>query len=386
MSIFDFLKHKKKVEEETITTKYNLENLPSLIDEEDKKINDNSERLKNELKEMVNHFSSEIKGKIPELKLINLDNRKEEQRLKDIVMTNLNDYIDSLEKLIEDLERIETNQTEKYVEKIQFIFNYFSKSSRMVYERATILIGKKLAEVRNITNNFAKEFNEKLELNKENSEKMNLIKTIQDNLKEWEEAKEVQKQIERSVVDFEKKIAKIKEEKQLVEKNYEEYKKSNEAKKVIESQEILKQENKNINDDLLKLKQDINLKSLAKYFHNDSKKNKIIKKYSENFLDSLKDDSNLEIISLIKEANQKFDEEKIKKLRQRILEQNILTEDVKIQDFNNLLLKLDSELKYESNKIEKEKEKILKFKEKQDQILTKIEDIAKKVWKDFKIK
>ena len=185
MSIFDFFKLRKKVEE-PIIKKYNLEILPALIEEEAKNIKNKSERFKNELKDLINHFSLEIKQKIPEVKLLNLNNRKEEQRLKDIVMTNLHDYIYSLEKLVEDLEKIESKETEKYIEKIQFIFNRFSKSSRMIYERATILIGKELAEVRDMINNFAKEFNEKLALNKENFEKMDLIKTTQDNLRELE--------------------------------------------------------------------------------------------------------------------------------------------------------------------------------------------------------
>jgi len=384
MSIFDFFKRRKKVEEPVIKM-HNLENLPALIGEETKKISDKSEKFRNELKDLISHFSLEIKQRISKLKLLNLNNRKEEQKWKDTVMINLRYYIYSLEKLIEDLEKIELKETEKYIGKIQFIFNRFSKGSRGIYEKATVLIGEDLAEVRSVTNNFVEEFNKKLELNKEDLERKNSIKIIQDNLGELEEVKKIQKQIENSAADFERKIAKIEEEKQLSEKNYEEYKKSNESKGFIEEQEKIKQENKIINEDVLKLKQGVNLKDLAGYFHNDSKKNNIIKKYSKNFSGSLKEDSAFEIISLLGEANQAFDEEKIKTLRQRILEQKNLAEDAKINEFNSLLLKLDRELKYENNEIEKEKEIILKFEEKQKQIFAKIEETAKKIWADFKI-
>lgn len=384
MSIFNFFKQRKKLEE-PIVKNYNLENLPVLIEEEVKNINDKSEKFKNELKNSINHFSLEIKQKIPELKMLNLDKRREEQRLKDIVMKNFHDYILYLEKLIEDLEKIEPKETEKYVKDIQSVFNHFSKNSGKIYEKATILIGKELAEVRDKINNFAKEFNEKLILNKENFERMNLIKAVQDNLRDLEEAKKIQKQIENSIADLKRKIVIIEEKKQLTKENYEQYKKGNESKKFIEEQEKIKQENEIINEDVLKLKQDINLKDLAKYFHNNLKKSNIIKEYSENFYNSLKEDSALEIIQLLKEANQAFDEEKIKTLRQRILGQKNPAEDTKIKKFNESLLNLDSELKYELNEIEKEKEKIIKFEEKQKQILTNLEKTAQKIWKDFKI-
>ncbi|MCX6746534.1 MAG: hypothetical protein NTU63_00165 [Candidatus Pacearchaeota archaeon] len=384
MFIFDFFKRKKK-EEQPAKEKIRLDSINLFVNNELKNLNEKSEGFKSEMIKMISQFSSEIKQKIPELKMLNLDNRREEQRLKEIVMTNLYDYISYLEKLIEDLEKIEPKEIELYIRDIQSVFNRFSKNSRRIYDKVTILIGKEIAEVRNITKKFAKEFNEKLTLNKENFEKINLIKTLQDKLIELEEAKKIQNQIENSTANFKQKIAKIEEKKQLTEKNYEEYKKSNESKKFIEEQGKIKQENKIINEDVLKLKREFNLKDLAKNFHNDSKKNSIIKKYSENFYDSLKEDSIFEIISLLKETNKKFDEEKIKTIRQKVLEQKNLGEDSKTKEFNSLLSNLESELKEEHDENENENEKILKFESKKKQILTKIEEMGKKIWNDFKI-
>ena len=384
MSIFNFFRQKKKLDEK-ITKEYSLVNLPSLIEDEIRNINNKSEMFKNELKDMTNNLFTTIKQKIPELKLINLDKRKEEQRLKDIVITNLYDYIYYLEKLVEDLEKVDSKDLEKYIERIKIIFNNFSKSSNKVYERVTILIGKELSEVRNLINDFAKNFNESLALNKENFDRTILINSIKDNLKELEEAKKIQSQIEDSIVDFERKIVKIEEEKKLTEKSYEEYKESKELKNFIEEQKKIIQENKIISEDIIKLKQKINLKDLEKYFHDNPKKSSKIKKYFENFSDSLKEDSSLEIVTILREANQKFDEEKIKNLRQEILDQKKFRENVKLKELENIFSKLDSELKYGHSKIEKEKEKIPKFEEKQKQILTKMEETAKKIWPDFKI-
>jgi hypothetical protein len=384
MFIFNLFKHRKKTEELT-SEKINSDSIAIFIDNELEDINNESDKFRNEIIKLVTQFSSEIKQKISELKELNLNHKREEQRLKEIVTTNLHDYISYLEKLTEDLEKIESTTTEDYIKYVQSVFNRFNKNSKKIYEKATILIGKELAEVKEIINNFAKEFNEKLASNKENFEKINLIKNVQDDLKELEETKKIQKQIENSIADVKRKITKIEEKKQLTEKNYEEYKRSNELKKFIEEQEKIKQENKIIDEDILKLKQSINLKDLAKNFHDNPKKSNFIKRYSENFYDSLKDDSSFEIISLAKGANQKVDEEKIKKLRQKILEPKKIIENPKIKDFESLLTNLDSELKYEYSEIEKEKEKIIKFEEKQNQILIKIKEIAKEMGKDFEI-
>ncbi|MCX6746692.1 MAG: hypothetical protein NTU63_00990, partial [Candidatus Pacearchaeota archaeon] len=72
---------------------------------------------------------------------------------------------------------------------------------------------------------------------------------------------------------------KIEEKKQLTEKNYEEYKKSNESKKFIVEQGKIKQENKIINEDVLKLKREFNnilsnLDSELKYENDEKEKEK----------------------------------------------------------------------------------------------------------------
>lgn len=384
MSIFNFFKRKNK-EEQKPTEKIKLDSINLFVNKEIKNIQDKSEIFKNELKDMTAQLSLKIKQKIPELKALNLDKRKEEQRLKNIVMDNLHEYISNLEKLAEDLEKTEPKEAEKYIKEIQFIFNRFSKSSRMIYERATILIGKQLAEVRSIIDNFAKEFNEKLLLNKENFEKINLIKTIQNNLEELEETKKIQKQIKDSINDFEIKTNKTEQEKQQYEKNYEEYQKGDEHRKFIEEQEKINQENKAINEEVLKLKQNINLKYLAKYFHEDQKKNKIIKNYSENFLNSLKEDNNFNLISLLREADQNTHEEKIKELKQRFAEQKELGIDKKLKELEDEVIKVNHKLKYEKEELEHEKIKKQRFEEKQKQILNKIKQEAKRIWQDAEI-
>jgi hypothetical protein len=385
MSLFSFFKRKQKIEEPKPNS-YNIEDLPKLIDEEIRKIKDKSEKFKNELKEMIDSLSLEVKQKIPELKKLNLDKRKEDQKLKEIVLANVSFYISALERFIKDLEKIDTKEeTEKYIKEIQFTFNYFNKSSRMNYERATILIGKELAEVRYRIDNFAKEFNEKLRINNEDFEKIKLIKILQNSLKELKETQEVQKQIDDSIINFEGKIVKTEEEIKIFENDYEKYKKSNESKKFLEEQEKIKEDNKIINEEILKLKQEFDFKGLAKYFHEDRKKSQMIKNYSENFLNSLKQDDNFNIIMLLKEANHSINEEKIKELRKKIIEQKVPSSDKMLKGFEDKTEKANQELKHERDELEHEKIKKQKFEYNKKQILKKVEDEAKKIWPEIKI-
>jgi len=381
MGIFDFFR-KKKAEE---IKKTSFEELLSLTKEEIKNLNEKSLNFKNEIKRDVNEFFSDINEKIPGLKAINLEKRKEEEALKKIVLQNLFSYVVFLERMIQELDKIEDEDTECYIKRIQGIFNGFIKISKMSYERATILIGKELGEVKELIKKFTKEFNEKVEQNKIVFERIKLIKDFKKTLNELEDAKIIQKKFENSIEDIKNKIIEIEKEKQLSEKDYEKYKKSEEYEYFFKEQENIKQENKIFDEKILKLKQEMNLKLLSKQFHNDLKKNKLIKNYNENFLQALKRDENLEIISIIKEANLKVNEEEIKQIRNKISESIKLTENKKLLDFEDKIKKLKYELINEKEKISNEENKIKRTKEKQKQLLEQIKKKAEEIWSNIKL-
>lgn len=359
-----------------------LADLDSLIQDELKNLDKRSEDFKSEIKSMISRFSFEITEKIPSLKLINLDKRKEDPRLKGIVMENLFIYISYLEKLIDDLAKIDEAKTNEYILEVQSVFNRFNKNSKRIFEKATIFIGKELADVRDIIKKFAKEFNEKIESNKEIPEKKKLIEDLKSILNNLEDAKKIQKQIGEQLLTTENKIAQLENEKQLTEKDYEDYKKSKEYGEFLEEQEKIKQENKIANESAVKLKQEIDLKFLSKHFHEDAKKSRLIKEYSENFINSLKNDNNLEIISILKQANQNIHEEKIREIRKNILEQKIPNENKKLREFEDKKGRLEMEIAYEKSKFEHEKDKKQKFEEKQKQILEQIKEKVEVIWKD----
>ena len=382
MSIWDFFRGKKEKEPEIVEEVNGItrDNLDSFVEEKTKKINEEVETFRKNIKENLNVFISKIEEKIPSLKLINLEERKERENLKKIVLENLASYITHLERLVENMKRLKDKEMDidDYIRNIQSTFNQFTKNSRNIRERATILIGKELAEVREIMEGFTKSFNSQIKENKNLLEKKKLNEKVDKKLRELEETKSVKKEIENSIKIIKHKISRADEEKEVAEKEYESYTKSKEHLSFIQEQEKIKQENKSLEEDILNLKREIDFKFLLKHFHDDIKKSNILKHYYERFSDSLKEEET-ELIEILKLADKGFLEEKIRDIKHRILNQRTLGEDKKLKEYESKINRLGQEIIYEKNEELHEESKINKFEEKQKQILIEIMKEAKKL-------
>ncbi|PJA70661.1 hypothetical protein CO154_01755, partial [Candidatus Pacearchaeota archaeon CG_4_9_14_3_um_filter_31_7] len=75
MGIFDIFRKKKEEPVEKIT----FDKLDYFVDKETKSLNEKSESFMEEIKKDAGQFSLKIKQKIPSLRLINLENRKEQE-------------------------------------------------------------------------------------------------------------------------------------------------------------------------------------------------------------------------------------------------------------------------------------------------------------------
>ena len=378
MGIFDIFRKKKEEPVEKIT----FDKLDYFVDKETKSLNEKYESFTEEIKKDAGQFSLKIKQKIPSLRLINLENRKEQEKLKAVVIENLLLYVGHLEKLLEELKKIEDKGTEDYINDLQLVFNDFNKKSRISFCRATILIGKEIEKVRDIMKNFMKVLDYKIKSRDiyGTFKKEKLIDNLRLELKKLEEAKNIQKQIEDSVKNSQNKISALELEKQSAETDYENYEKSNVHAEFLNEQEKIKNENNILAEDISRLKQELNLKLLSKYFHNDKKKNELLHNYSENFINSIKDDNNLKIISIAKEAKQSIDEQKIKELRDKIMNQKMLVKDKKLGEFENRINILEQEINEEKRNIEDENHKKQKFEKKEEEILIHVREDATKIF------
>lgn len=379
MGFMDIFRKKQVTQEDKPIT---FDKLDSFIVEETNNFNEKSENLRKELKQLNIEFSNNIQNKIPLLKLITLNKRRENEKLKELVLENLGLYIAHLKKLSEDLDRLDKKEAKEYLDSMNSIFNNFSKNSATSFERATILIGKELEEVKEIIKEFVRNFNSKIESNKHIFEKLSLIEDLKNSLKELNDLREIIKNSENSAKDLEFCILNYNKEKQKTEKELEDFKKSSEYLEYIKEQDKIKQENKALNEDIFRLKQKIDFRLLLKYFHSNSKKSKIISHYLDDFQNSLKKDINLEIIFLIKEANQPIDEQKLMQIQGNLANQKIIIENEKLKYLEDSLQRLEQCVLTPKDETEKQAEKIRKFQEKQNTQIMQIKGKIRKIWEN----
>ena len=162
MSLLDSFKKIFKKEDKTsknINEVITLEKLYLKVEDKIKENSEKSKQLKNNIINRINQFNSEITLHLDILENLDISNRKEHDKIKLVVTENLNIYVDQLKKLINNLKDIENLEFKEGVNKLYFIINEFDRKSRHSFEKATILIGKELQNVKITINNFKRDLN-----------------------------------------------------------------------------------------------------------------------------------------------------------------------------------------------------------------------------------
>jgi len=159
MGIFDFFKKlvKEKKAEEIVKEELAFSGIENWI----KKKREENEIKEKEIlviiKAQIRKFTREIREKIVVLEAVDVESKKEKDELKGVVNTGRKDYIKSFENFLENLNNLEINDFEESTKKINKIFLDFNKSSYKNYARATILIGKEMADIKDGLKVFSKE-------------------------------------------------------------------------------------------------------------------------------------------------------------------------------------------------------------------------------------
>lgn len=358
MGIFDIIKKIFGEEKQEVIKQefVYLEELPRLIEDKEKQINQSREKLKEKIKLRINEFSREIKESTVILQSINLENKKEEEKIKLLVKENLKLYIDYINRLIENFKKSEELGSEEYILKINQLIENFNKSSKIAYEKATILVGE-IEKYKNIFNNFTRDLKSIYQTDSQIPKQLKTISLIKNQLKEKEIIKEEITNIEIAIKEKEitkngiEKLIEVKE-KGIKDFNIsEEFKENNKKKQEIEKK---KQE---IERELGRTKEKINLKELARKYHESEKLRNLISGYQENFKQALELDSNLEL--------EKISEIKLGEIREEIMRKYEKTEtDIKLSSLQEELEKTRLEIERINREISQEKERKEKIQEK----------------------
>lgn len=372
MSWFDTLKNvfkdKNKKEEKQIEN-ISIEQLMQRLDEKRKDSLEKDNSLKKEIIAKIYQLEIDINKSMESLKKIDLDRRKEYGKIKLIVKENLSLYINYLLKLISDLKNINAKDTKQYIEIIFTILNYFDRSSHKPFEKATILIGEELQATKNLIKDFFIDVKKIVNDNNELFEKIEKINDLTILINEIKQNNAYLKILDVQCDKFNKELDKKIGEQYIYKDKIEEIKSSYKYKDDLQEKEDYFKKLKIFEEEIQSVRKRIDLKLLAKHFHYDSKKNKIIQEYSTNFKYAFKNDKNLEILNMIKIA-QNIEMNDLKEIQAKIisLNENIITDSEReISSIEDKIKSIESEISSIKSNIAdeiKKKDKILLKKEK----------------------
>src|SRR3989344_4995755 len=381
MSFIDTLKkifQEEKEEKKEEIIEIDFSQLSSALDAIQKAVDMHKEEIKKNLKDKISDFYIQMQQQIIVLEKINLDKRKEEQKLKHIVNENLKLYIEYLNNLIDDLNKAKELETNAFIKRISEIMNNFNKNSKNSFEKATILIGNELGKTKEIVNNTFRSIEGIIKGSA--SKQDNMINKTKEMLDSLDTLKKTEEEIRNNLVILNTKKQEAERAIETIKQEAEKAKKSEEYKKELAEKENRQKKLLQLEKQIQEIKQKINFKLLAKHFHNEIKKSKLIQEYIDNFKQAIEKDYNLEIIPLISEFKQ-IDVNLIE-IRNNLLELNENTigeKENKIKLLDADISKQNSQLIDISQEASQETKRKLRLEEKEKEIIESIKNQVKEL-------
>jgi Cu/Ag efflux protein CusF len=371
--MFDFIKKifedkEVKVEKEKIE----FSEIGNQIDKRSKDLEVKESKVFILIQEKTSAFINELKEKTNVVEGVDLKSKKAEERLESASETGREKYLESVEVFIESLNLLERNNLEKFSKNIDRIFLDFNKSSHMNYERATILIGKEMADVKTTIKIFSRELIKIFEENKDIVDHPKTFTLIKLKLNEIEEINEELEKIKAEQTNGTKDLLEKEEENKRILNEIEEIKKTEDYIVNLERQNKIKLLEEDLKREILGLKQIIDFKALANFYHIFEDKMELVKKYRDDFqgifekdngetiLESLLDESKLNNRAIADKM------EKIKTKKGEIMKNKQEVKSDKTQELYNQTIKviLDiGNLKNGKTRQEKRREKLRFMKE-----------------------
>ena len=184
MGIFSFLKKlgKKEEIEEAVSKELTFSEIETWLEDKKKENKVREKEILILIKNKISNFNADLSAKIILLSEFDVESKKSEDRIKGIVKSSRLQYIGSVNNLIDNLENLKEIKFSKLIKKIDKIFFEFNKASFKNYERATILIGKEMANIKDEFKAFSKELLEIFKNNKEILESFQKIEFIKSKL------------------------------------------------------------------------------------------------------------------------------------------------------------------------------------------------------------
>ncbi|MGY4884428.1 MAG: hypothetical protein ACP5NZ_02505 [Nanobdellota archaeon] len=380
MGILDILKNIfKEDEEEKIREKINFSNLENVLENKLKETKEKEKEIISLIKERIDFFTKELKENSITVENVDIEQKEKNEKVKSMVYEGRKKYLEFLERFIENIQNSQKTNLDELSKDINSAFLRLNENSIKSYERATILIGKEMGNIRDNLKKFSTELLGILNNNKEINttlEKINLVKS------KIEENKEINEKLakgEKDVSNINKNIEEKEKEIKKLSKDIEDIKKSSEYIENLERQNNLQLKEKEFEESINELRQSIDFKALSSFFHIFPEKMNIVKNHRENFTIEFKREGKRAILGLLDESklNNQVIEGKIKEIEDK--EQEILNLKDKIKKIDTEDIESGIERAQENlNNLLNEREWADKNKEKMNSQIKENKEIIKK--------
>lgn len=339
MGIFSFFKKLFSEPEEVAPTKEKI--AFSEVEDFIKKKSDETKSKEKDIisiiKEKINSFSKELKEKINIVNAVNIESKKENDKIKSATNEGRKKYIEFLERFIENIENANQTSLETITESINTAFTRFNENSGKSYERATILIGKEMGSIRETLKNLSTELMAIFNENKviiTTSKRLSLIKA---KVNEIKEIKEKSIKLDEEISNLTNKIIEKQKESKSLSEKIEAIKNSAEYIKNIAKEKEIHLQEEDIEKEILNLKQLIDFKALSNFFHIFEDKMAIVKAHRDDFLQEFKKDKS-RILNLLNESklNNENISNKLKQIEDK--EHEIITKRNELKEDETLAL------------------------------------------------
>ena len=301
MGILNFIKKifENNKDKEIEKEKIGFSEIGDWIDKKKKEIEVREEKVFVLIQEKINVFVNELKEKVRLVEDVNLKLKKAEDRMESVSEEGRKKYLESVELFIEDLDELEKENLEKFSKKIDKIFLDFNKRSHMSYERATILIGKEMAEVKETLKSFSKDLIKIFEKNKDIINSLKTFSLIELNLNEIVKIDQELEEIKKAIAYLDKGLLDKEEENKKILNEIEEIKKSEIYLENLSRQDKIKLLKEELEKELLSLKQIIDFKALANFYHIFEDRMELVKEYRDDFQKKFKRDNGENTLDLL---------------------------------------------------------------------------------------
>ncbi|MFH1503380.1 MAG: hypothetical protein ABIE36_01865 [Candidatus Diapherotrites archaeon] len=340
------------------------------------------------IKEKITAFTGELREKIKIVNAVDIELKEKNDKIKSAVNEGRRKYIGFLERFMDNVENIEDLHIEEVTERINSAFLRLNESSGKSYERATILIGKEMGDIKEALKSFSTELITLFNENKEIISTSKRLLLIESKIKEIKEIKENSQKIDEEISNLTNKILEKQKESKEISENIDKIRNSAEYLENIEKEKHIQIEKKEIEKEINELRHLIDFKGLSNFFHILNDRMAIVKLYRDDFMEEFKKDRGNRLLNLLNESklnNEKIydkikqiqdKEQEIEKTRDEIKEDKTQALTSEIEKTNTEINDLKKEIEW----AEKKKEKL---KTTQEEILNLIRDELGLIGVDF---